>query len=489
MARDKQEGSLLTEVECEGEAPGGFKKPDFGAYRELMRNRDFRLLWYGQIQTAIGDWIMVAALFAMVDRLSGGRSYGITMVMLAKFLPAILLGFLAGVFVDRFDRKKTLMISDIARAVLYVILPFSPNLLMVCALVFISEAFTVVYGPARDASVPDLVEPKHLVHANSLNQLTLYASMAFGTAIAGATISLFAWLGRVDPVFFGRFVDPQVAVFIIDAGTCLVSAYLIYLISNFKKHPPEAREKLSTRVLLGDLKDGFSYLWGTPFTRMVMMLILACFLGGGTMYVLVIGFVKYVLVAGDSTFMYILTVLLVGMMIGSLLASIFKGKLMEDTMLGRGISLFGVAVIAFSLVTALWLSVVLALAGGLILGYTVVGMMSMLHKRLEEAYRGRAFATIQVIMRTSIFLSILVAGPLADIVNAIGRSVGAKPVSFLFLRLGGSFSGKVDGSTVDFRYLLNGPQLILLLGGLAIAAAGAYGTRYFKKHGGEIEQQ
>ena len=467
---------------------GGLGKPDLGGYRGLVRNRDFRLLWLGQIQTAIGDWIVVAALFAMVDKLSGGRAIGITLVMMAKFLPAILLGFLAGIFVDRFDRKKILMISDLARAVLYVILPFSPNLLMVCVLVFVIEAFTVVYGPARDASVPDLVAPEHLVHANSLNQLTLYISIAFGTAIAGGMLSLFTWLQKVEPLFFGRFVDPTVAVFVIDAATCVVSAYLIFLIRGFKKRPAGTGEKISTGVVLEDFKEGFRYLWRTSFTRTVLVLILVCFLGGGTMYVLVIGFVKYVLSAGDTTFMYILTVLLVGMMIGSVLASFLKDRFTRDAILGRWISLFGLSVVAFSLVTALWLSFTLALVGGLILGYAVVMMMSLLMIRVEESFRGRAFATIQTMMRTAIFLSILVAGPLADVINAIGRRWAARPVTFMLFRFGGSYVGKVDGSKVDFRFLLNGSQVILLLGGLTILAAGLYGSRAFKKASRELPE-
>jgi len=120
-----RERSEKTHTECSEQQTRRIIKIDPNAYRGLLRNRDFRLLWLAQIQTAIGDWIIVAVLFAFVDKLSGGKSYGITLMMLAKFLPAVLLGFLAGVFIDHFDRKTTLMISDIARALLYVILPFS----------------------------------------------------------------------------------------------------------------------------------------------------------------------------------------------------------------------------------------------------------------------------------------------------------------------------------------------------------------------------
>lgn len=473
-SREKPE---KTHTECSEQQTRRIIKIDPSAYRGLLRNRDFRLLWLAQIQTAIGDWIIVAVLFAFVDQLSGGKSYGITLMMLAKFLPAVLLGFLAGVFIDHFDRKTTLMISDIARAALYVILPFSPNLLVVCIMVFIIETFTVIYGPARDASVPDLVEPEHLMSANSLNQLTLYASMAFGTAIAGSVIALITWLGRVNPEFIGKYVDPNVAVFIIDAFTCLVSAYLIYLIKGFKRTPREEREKFSSGLMLRDLKEGFDYLRQTKLTRTILILTLACFLGGGTMYVLTIGFVKYVLSAGDATFMYILTVLLSGMMIGSVLAGLLGGPFRRWSMMGYAISLFGASVVAFAIITALWLSFIFVFAGGVFMGYATVGMITVLHEKLEEGFRGRAFAAIQMVMRASIFASILVAGPLADLINLIGRRIGISPISFLIFRMGGSFEGEIDGTAVNFQYLLNGPQIVLLLGGLVIMGAGIYGKK------------
>jgi len=474
---DSRERSEKTHAECSEQQTRRIIKIDLHAYRGLLHNRDFRLLWLGQIQTAIGDWIIVAVLFAFVDQLSGGKSYGITLMMLAKFLPAVLLGFLAGVFIDRFDRKKTLVISDLARAVLYVILPFSPNLLVVCILVFIIETFTVIYGPARDASVPDLVEPEHLMSANSLNQLTLYASMAFGTAIAGSIIALITWLGRINPEFIGKYIDPNVAVFIIDAFSCVVSAYLIYLIKGFKRVPKEEREKYSSRLMLQDLKEGFNYLRQTKLTRTILILTLACFLGGGTMYVLTIGFVKYALSAGDATFMYILTVLLSGMMIGSVLAGLLGGPFRKWSMMGYAISLFGACVVAFAVITALWLSFIVVFAGGVFMGYATVGMITVLHEKLEEEFRGRAFAAIQMVMRASIFASILLAGPIADLINLIGRRLGIGPLSFLIFRLGGSFEGQIDGTVVNFRYLLNGPQIVLLVGGMVILGAGIYGKR------------
>lgn len=473
--------------ECPEPTPKTFQRTDEdlqikpAAYRDLLRNRDFLLLWGGQMVSAIGDWVIVAVLFAFVDELSGGKSYAISLMMVAKFLPAVLLGFLAGIIIDRLDRKRTLIACDICRAGLVILFAFSNTLLMIMILVFIIETFTIIYGPAKDASIPDLVKPEQLTNANSLNQLTLFASMAFGTAIAGTLIGIIAWLGDINS-FIGAHVDPNRASFFVDSLTFLISAFLIYKITGFKRFSEEEKVKMSSAQVKEDFKEGLHYLWTHRLTRIVLVLTMACFLGGGTIYVLTVGFVKYVLGGGDSTFIYILTVLLFGMMAGSVLAGVLRTRIRKERVMGLAISGFGAGVMVFSLLSVIWLNFILAFLGGACMGYAIVGMITLLHETLEEEYRGRAFAAIQVIMRASIFISIIIAGPLADLITALGRKIGFDPISFFIFRMGGKYVGEIDGSAADFRYLFNGPQIILLIGGLIILLAGIYGQRAFRHY-------
>ncbi|MEW6553501.1 MAG: MFS transporter [Actinomycetota bacterium] len=452
------------------------------AYLDLLRNRDFLRLWAGQMVSAIGDWVIVAVLFAFVDQISGGKSYAISLMMLAKFLPAVLLGFLAGIIIDRLDRKRTLIMCDLSRAGLVLLLPFATNLLAICILVFVIETFSIIYGPAKDASIPDLVEQEQLTNANSLNMLTLYASMAFGTAIATSLIGLFDWLGRVNPSFFGR-IGSSKAAFVVDSLTFVISAWLIFHI-NFKRRPKEERVRMSAGQVKQDFREGFDYLRHNPLTRIILILTLTCFLGGGTIYVLTVGFVKYVLGGSSASFMSILTTLLFGMMGGSILAGLLKDRIHKERILGLAITGFGIGVVIFSVLTVSWLSYIIVFMGGTCMGYAIVGMVTLLHETLAEEYRGRAFATIQVIMRASIFLSIMLAGPLADLITGLGRKLGLDPISLGIIRIGGSFEGNIDGTVADFRYLLNGPQIILFIGGIIILCAGLYGHRAFHHYFG-----
>jgi dTMP kinase len=468
--------------ECAEGAIKGFQRTEEdlqikpAAYRDLLRNRDFLLFWAGQMVSAIGDWIIVAILLGFVDDLSGGKSWAISVMMLVKFLPAILLGFLAGILIDRVDRKRTLIVCDLARAGLVILFVFSNTLLMILVLVFIIETFTIIYGPAKDASIPDLVEPEQLTNANSLNQLTLFASMAFGTAIAASVVGLIGWLWKG--------VDPNRAAFFVDSMTFIISAFLIFKIRGFRRLTEEERVKMSSAQVKQDFKQGLRYLWDQQLTRTILILTLSCFLGGGTIYVLTIGFVKYVLGRGDSTFYYILSVLLFGIMAGSILGGVLRAYIKKERVMGLAISGFGAGVIVFSLLSVVWLSFIVAFLGGVCMGYAIVGMITLLMETLEEDYRGRAFAAIQVIMRASIFLSIMLAGPLADLINAIGRRIGLSPVNLGIIRIGGSFEGPIDGDFASFRYFFNGPQMILFVGGIVILLAGIYGQRSFHRYYG-----
>lgn len=474
-------------TECAEAAPKGFQRTEEdlqikpAAYRKLLRNRDFLLLWAGQMISAIGDWVIVAILLAVVKSLSGGKSWAISVMMLVKFLPAVLLGFVAGIIIDRVDRKRTLIVCNLCLAGLVILFAFSNTLLLVMVLVFIIETFNIIYMPAKDATIPDLVEPEQLANANSLNQLTVFASMAFGTAFAASIIGLITWLANIN-AFIGQHVDPNRAAFFVDSLSFLIAAFLISRIKGFKRLTGEERVRMSSAQVKQDFKAGLRYLWGHRLTRIVLILTLSCFLGGGTIYVLTIGFVNYVLGKGDSTFMYILSVLLFGIMAGSMLGGALKDRIRKERVMGLAICGFGTAVITFSLVSLVWLSFIIAFCGGTCMGYAIVGMITLLMETLDEEYRGRGFAAIQVIMRSSIFLSIMLAGPLADLITAIGRRVGLGPIDLGILRLGGSFEGKIDGGSADFRYLLNGPQVILLAGGIVILLAGLYGHRSFHRY-------
>jgi MFS family permease len=140
----------------------------------ILRQRNFALLWWGQLISAIGDWMLRIALPIYVYDQTGS-ALGIGTMFIVQTLPRVLFGSLAGVFVDRWNRKRTMVISDLAQTVLVLLLLIgsSPERLWVIYLVaFVQSTISQFFGPAKEAIIPHLVAEPQLVAANSLNALS-----------------------------------------------------------------------------------------------------------------------------------------------------------------------------------------------------------------------------------------------------------------------------------------------------------------------------
>jgi MFS family permease len=187
-------------------------------YRQLLAsNADFRRLWLGQVISEVGDWLNNIAVLALAIQLAGGRSVGLAIAVyaVARHLPLFLFGPVAGVVVDRFDRRRVMIAADIMRAFLALgflaadRLASLPVIYAAGAALFSVSAF---FNAAKRASIPNLIEgTEELLSANSLSASTTAATIAVGSALGGVVATA---LGRD-------------AVFVLNALTFLASAEMI----------------------------------------------------------------------------------------------------------------------------------------------------------------------------------------------------------------------------------------------------------------------
>ncbi|MBU4386564.1 MAG: MFS transporter [Actinobacteria bacterium] len=388
----------------DGEEPGAGIALEITGFRKVLRNRDFRALWIGQGISGIGDWVIVGVLLDTVNRMGG--PLGLVWMMVFRFLPAFLFGLLAGVVVDRLERKTIMIVSEIARAVLVVLLAFSNSLAMICGLVFGIECFTLLFGPARDASIPDLVKPKDVMTANSLMSTSTYLTMALGTMIATLILGFAAIMYKYLP-FISSMVEKaqfqhQLA-FIVDALTFLASAMLIFTVAFPRRW--EKRPEISSAHIYKDLKEGLRYMWENQLTRSILGVMTIGFIGGGSLYILGAPFAEQVMGAVGANFTLILTVLLSGVVVGAAMAP-WAGKWFpKEEWFGRAVVGFGVTMIFFTFVDFYPLSLIVIFAGGVFLGYLIVTAYTMLHENLAPEVRGRVFAAMQTIMRSCLLVS------------------------------------------------------------------------------------
>ena len=231
------------------------------AYWRLLRNNpDFTRLWLAQVVSLLGDWFNTIVLAVLVERYSGGSGLAVSLFLLARFIPPMLVGPWAGVLVDRLDRKRLLILSDVLRAlvVLLLLLADGPQLLwLVYVLTALQFTLSAVFEPGRNAILPSLLPREGLVLANTLGSVTWSVMLAAG-AVAGGIVA--AQLGT------------QVAL-LIDSLTFLVSALLIMSIrtdtSAGVSHEQSAAGEETARKR--DLREGLRYLRRSPATLAVLL--------------------------------------------------------------------------------------------------------------------------------------------------------------------------------------------------------------------------
>ncbi len=400
-------------------------------YAGLLRaNRDFRMLWLGQVVSQLGDWFDTIALFTLVLRLTGsGRAVGL--VLVARFLPSVVLGPLSGVFADRFNRRHIMIASDAARAlvVLGFLLVRSPEQVwLVYLLTVLQLAFSAFFEPARSAALPSVVAERDLVTANSISSVTWSAMLTLGAAVGGPVTD---WFGTD-------------AAFVIDSLTYLLSAVLVACV-RLPRRPPRPKTRLTAAKALGvtDTLEGLRYVWRRPRVLALLLVKPAWGLGGGILTLLpVFGEKVFRLslgagVAGGAALgMSVLYAARgVGTALGPVLTRRFYSETRAQMQRAIGVSflfagafyvLFGGAR-SFAL-ALVWLAV--AHAGGSVLW---VFSTVLLQSTVEDEFRGRVFAAELMLMTLAMAASNYATGEALDRFQISPRAVAAAIGAFFTL--------------------------------------------------------
>ena len=240
-------------------------KNTIGYLQLLRKNKSFRNLWFGQVVSELGDWLNSIAIYALILKLSDS---GMAMAgaMMAKLLPIVLISPIAGVVVDRVDRKVVMISSDLLRFVVvlgFLFIEDQSALWFIYALVIIEISLSGFFEPARSAIIPSLVPKEHLVTANALSGSTWSVMLAFGAALGGVVVSLFGI--RV--------------AFIVDACTFLISAWFISKIPSVTKPDKNSKNKNGFQ----ELTDAMNFLRKEPLVLVLSLLKSGLAVAGGIM--------------------------------------------------------------------------------------------------------------------------------------------------------------------------------------------------------------
>jgi MFS family permease len=356
----------------------------------VLRQRNFALLWFGQLISLTGDYVLIVALPFYTYQLTG--SVLATGVMfLVQALPGLFLGSLAGVFVDRWDRRWAMIASDLLRAgvLLFLLLVRSRDLVwIIYAVAFTEQVISLFFIPAKGAIIPNLVEEQHLMAANSLNSTSDAITRLVGPPLGGALLAL---LGLSSTVF-------------IDSASYLVSALMILLIAvparpvvvgesmaaSQKEEPAQKTSMAAT--LAGVWREWLDGLRLVIHERILLALFAAgafIMLSQGIINVLIVVFVKAVLHGDASTFGLMITFQGIGMLAGALLAGQMGKRLKPASLLVLGTVPAGVAVLVIVNIPNIILTLVLLTVVGILVVSFFITEQTLLQSTVADEYRGR----------------------------------------------------------------------------------------------------
>lgn len=390
-------------------------------FKDLFTRPPFARLIAAQTFSSLGDWVGFVAVASLVKRLGGDvGAYAVAGVMIARMLPAILFGPVAGALVDRFDRKRIMIGADLSRGALYASLPFLGNLWTIFVASFVIECLSLLWTPSRDASLPNLVPRRQLANANSLGLVSTYATLPLGGAI-------FAFLAGGSDLIPYLEDNPEAAALWLDAGTFLFSALMV---SGIPIRTPAGRTmgQFDMSRVWKDIVEGVRFLRENPLASAMTIGIVAAFSAVGAVLGLGLIFATDTLHAGTPGWGVLVTAFGIGMGVG--MASI--NKLVQYVERDHAF-VWSLIAAAFTLLVLaampnLSLAALLTVVLGFFCGATWVSGYVLLQENVSDEYRGRTFGSLTVLSRLGIFVSLAGFPALAGVIGAHEVFVGGQRI-------------------------------------------------------------
>ncbi|MFC4997286.1 dTMP kinase [Dactylosporangium cerinum] len=387
----------------------------FGELKAVLRIRPFRRLWAVLGLSSLGDWLglLAASTFAaaQVDN-SAAQGVAFGSVIAVRLLPALVLGPVAGVFADRFDRRLTMVVCDLIRFLFFASMPAAALIVDDSTLViawaavatFIIETTAMIWTPAKEAAVPNLLPRARLETAN---QLTLATTYGITPVLAGLVL---IGLEKLVVVIFGggdvrpQGVEPSEVALWFNSLTFLATAITVFFgIKEISGRRTAAVERKPG--MLKEFTQGWAFVSRTPLVRGLVLGIFGAFAGGGV----VVGTAKFYAVslsAGDAGFALLFATLFLGLGVGIAAGPKIVGALSRRRWFGLSIVLAAGSVLILALATHLVVAVAGALLVGVGAGMAFLSGTTLLGGEVADDMRGRAFAFVQMGTRVVLMLTI-----------------------------------------------------------------------------------
>ncbi len=424
------------------------------ATRGVLAIPGFRKLWNSMVFSSIGDWLGLLATTAMAAQLSGGSyataNFAIAGVFIARLLPAVFLGPLAGVIADRFDRRRLMVAVDLMRGALYISIPIVHTYLWLYTAMILVECLTLFWSPAKEASVPNLVPKDKLESANQVSLLAAYGTAPIA-AVLFSLLSLFGGaLAAISPLI------PTDSVYIalyINALSFFYAAWTIRSLHEIPKGPASAHG--SDDNIGKSLIEGWKAVASSKIIRGLIVGMVGAFSAAGAVIGLARTFVGD-LGGGDAAYGVLFASVFTGLALGIGFGPKVFAQFSRRHLFGASLAVAGFFLILLALIANLVISIFIVVILGAFSGICWVTGFTMLGMEVNNEVRGRTFAFVQSLIRITL-VAVLAIAPI------IAATIGELSYEFYNVRL-------------DY----NGAQITILIAGLIGLLIGVLSYRQMK---------
>ena len=364
----------------------------------IFRNRNFTLMWIGQLISTAGTALSSLAASILVYRQTGS-ALSVGLMLMATALPSIVVGLVAGVFVDRYDRKRIMIAADVLRALIVFVIPFlvPVNILWLYFGIMLISAIGQFYDPAHESILPEVASEEELAAANSLMAISSFGSTAIGFAASGLIASRM----------------PIEWAFYLDAASFLLSGLCILLI---RINPIEITEATSVKLVVQNLKIGLKHLFNTPLLRSLFFISIPVLIGFGLSNSLLLPFAERALQATEFEYGLQEALTSIGFVIASLLMVGLADRLREGQWMAIGFFGMAIAGMAYSLTSSVPVAILIVTISGFLNAPAAISRRLVIQRNTPREMRGRVNSAFFV-SRDVLFLIGMAAAGLADLID------------------------------------------------------------------------
>ena len=388
---------------------------------DVLKLAPVRRLWLAQAVSVFGDFLAVFAVLTHASFALHANAAQVAGITVSFMLPFAVVGPLAGVFVDRWNVKRTMIASDLIRAAIVLLLILAPSLAGIYLLLFSLSVVSTFFVPAQSVTLRAIVPPEGLLSTNALMQQAMQLARIVSPALAGALVG---WLGPAS-------------CYVLDAASFVASASLIASIA-IARTPSPPKEGHPVRVVLQELAAGVRFIFTHPILTFVVIAMSAGMFAVSCFGPLIAVYVRDVLHSSGVVFGVVNSMIGVGMIAGTFLASRLAKRSTQGHLVLVGLLVMGAFVVLLAGVPKIVAAGVGMFGIGVGVVFVFVSAQTMMQGQTPIELVGRVSSSVWALLSVAQLLGLVLSGATAQRIGIVNVFFGSA-VLLALMAIGGWF--------------------------------------------------